>query len=50
MRCSASISSTDSEPDIDEQLETEVTEETAMEMSDGSEEVAVSVRNMGQGS
>ena len=52
-----SISSTDSEPDIDEQLETEVAEVTAMEMSDGSEEVAeemehitANVRNMGQSS
>ena len=52
-----SSSSVDSEPDIDEQLETEVAEEIAMEMSDGSEEVdeemehiTANVRNMGQGS
>ena len=52
-----SVSSADSEPDIDEHLETEVAEETAMEMSDGLEEVAeemehitANARNMGQGS
>ena len=57
MRCRHIHSSVDSEPDIDEQLETEIAEETAMEMWDGSEKVAkeiehitANVRNMGQGS